>query len=530
MKKMLVNVADQAESRVALVDSSARKNELIEIYIERAANRGILGNIYKAIVVNIEPSIQAAFVDCGVGQNGFLHVSDVMPLYGKRSKEAREKASRRGGRGRGREKEAPKEQGRGSGRRDRRIQDLLTLGQEVLVRVSKEQIGGKGPTLTTYLSLPGRGVVLMPSLASRIKISSSIEKQEHRDRLLAAIEQVDPPEGMGYIFRTAAEEMDASDLERDLKYLLNLWRVIVDRAKSARAPATVYQESDLVIRTLRDLYSPAISEIVVDTEEAANKARDFLKIIGPNEVDRVKLHSGREPLFIKYGIETEIDRTYEKRVQLVSGGSIILEQTEALVAIDVNSGRFTQESDIEQTALRVNLEAAEEIAKQLRLRDLGGVIVNDFIDMRNLTNRKKVEKRFRDLLSNDRARTKMSQISQFGIIEMTRQRVGPSIKRYTHETCPQCEGHGLIKNLQSMTLHCMRKIHQGLMDKRIHKISITGNPTLMQDLQNTRRREISQLEEVYGKQISINPDPTLPVSGIVVKYSNGSGSKVEPQS
>jgi ribonuclease E len=510
MKKMLINVDSPEESRVAIVKVDGnRRPELLEIYIERVSSRTILGNIYKGIIVNIEPSIQAAFVDCGEGQNGFLHVSDVMPTYGKVHEEA----------------------GNGQGRRDRKIQDLLQLGQEVLVRVSKEQIGDKGATLTTYLSIPGRGVVLMPSLADRIRVSSKIEDQRKRGRLRELVQRLDPPRGMGYILRTAAEDMTPEELEGDLRYLLDLWGKICKATRETPAPTIVYKESDLVIKTLRDVYTPDIVEVIVDSDDAFNKARGFFGIVSPHLVERIKRHDGSEgPLFIRSDIESQIDQIYEHQVPLPSGGSIVIEQTEALVAIDVNSGRNTSEEDIEETALQTNLEAAREIAKQLRLRDLGGVIINDFIDMKSVNNRKAVEKELRDLLDNDRARTKMSMISQFGIIEMTRQRVGPSVKRYTHELCPTCKGHGWVRNLESMTLLCMRRIHQGLNDKRIQKIEITANPRLRAKVMQDRSADLAELGKRYDKQVELREDAALPLNEIGVVYRNGAGKLFELKS
>ena len=515
MKRMLINVAYPEESRVAIVDHDGRQSNLLEIYIERPTSKTILGNVYKAVVVNIEPSIQAAFVDCGEGQNGFLHVSDIMPLYGR---------VHEGGNGNG---NGNGDDEGGPHRRDRKIQDLLRLGQEVLVRVSKEAIGGKGPTLTTYLSLPGRGVVLMPSLIDRVRVSSKIEDERRRAKLREVVDQLDPPRGMGYILRTAAEEMTPDELGGDLRFLLGLWGGICRLTQSNPAPSLVYSEPDLVTKTLRDVHTSDIQEVIVDTEEAYQKAKAFFGIVSPGQVERIKLHQDLEPLFIKYEIEDKIDKIYEHKVPLPSGGSIVLEQTEALVAIDVNSGRgYTGEKDIEETALRTNLEAVREIARQLRLRDMGGVIINDLIDMRNLSNRRQVENEFRELLDKDRARTKMSTISQFGIIEMTRQRVGPSVKRHTHETCPNCNGTGWIRNLESMSLLCMRRIHIGLRDRRVESIEIAGHPKLLDKVEVERKDEIAMLRDKSGKKISFRRDDRLPLSKIEASYTNAAAQKV----
>ena len=486
---MLINVREPEESRIAIVDG----DKLEEIYIERTSSLGHVGNIYKGQVVNIEPSIQAAFVDIGEGRNGFLHASDIMPIYGEMNGRVRTR------------------------KKDKRIQDLLNRGDEVLVQITKEGIGNKAPTLTTYLSIPGRYVVLMPSI-KRSGVSRKIEDENLRRKLKATLAELAPPPGMGYIIRTAGANRSKKEISRDLDYLLNLWKVITKRAKHVKSPALIYQESDLVIRTLRDIFTDDVAEIFIDQQVSYQKALDFMSILSPDYEKRVKYYDNNIPLFHKYGIEIEIEKIYQRRVPLRSGGHLIIEQTEALVAIDVNSGKYTDEQDIEETALKINLEAAEEIARQLRLRDLGGVIINDFIDMREPKNKRAVERVFREAVRRDRARSRVGRISQFGIIEMTRQRLGPSIKSYTHNICHYCNGQGWVKSIESMSLLMMRKIKLGALSSKVKRISVTTNPEVALDLANRKRKDLHNLEEQTGTEIVINPSDDHLISSFIVEY------------
>ena len=490
-KRMLINVKEPEENRIAIIDG----DKLEEIYIERTSSLGHVGNIYKGQVVNIEPSIQAAFVDIGEGRNGFLHVSDVMPIYGQIK--AHENSRSR--------------------RKEKRIQDVLNRGVEVLIQITKEGIGNKAPTLTTYLSIPGRYVVLMPSI-KRSGVSRKIEDENLRRKLKATLAELSPPPGMGYIIRTAGAQGTKKEISRDLNYLLNLWKVITKRAKYAKSPALIYQESDLVIRTLRDIFTDEIEEILIDKQSSYQKALDFMSILSPDYEKKLKFYDENIPLFHKYGIEGEIEKIYQRRVPLRSGGHLIIEQTEALVAIDVNSGKYTEEKDIEETALKINLEAADEIARQLRLRDLGGVIISDFIDMKDPKNKRMVERTFREAVRKDRARSRIGRISQFGIIEMTRQRLGPSIKSYTHNICTYCNGQGWIKSIESMSLLIMRKIKLGALSGRVSKIIVAANPEVALDLANRKRKVLHTLEEQTGTEILINPSNAFSVEKFTTEY------------
>lgn len=501
MKQMLINVKQEEESRIAIIDG----NQLDAIYIERTSALGHVGNIYKGRVVNIEPSIQAAFVDIGESRNGFLHVSDVMPVYGHINDQ---------------ENSRPR-------KKERKIQDLLTKGTHVLVQITKEGIGNKAPTLTTYLSIPGRYIVLMPSI-KKAGVSRKIEDENLRRKLRGLLAEISPPAGMGYIVRTAGAGRNKEELARDLNYLLNLWTVIVKRAKHVKSPALVYQESDLVIRTLRDIFTDDIKEIVVDSPEPYQRAVDFMRLLSLDYEKSVKMYNGKIPLFHKYGVEDEIEKIYQRRVILPSGGHLIIEQTEALVAIDVNSGKYTDEKDIEETALKINLEAAEEIARQLRLRDLGGVIINDFIDMKEPKNKRTLERCFREAINKDRARSRVGRLSQFGIIEMTRQRLGPSIRRYTHNPCEYCNGQGWMQSIESMSLSIIRKIKLGTALDRVKKIKVTANPELVLDLTNRRRKDLHLLEEQSNIQITITPCKFSLIEVFKVEYLDDHDRPINP--
>ncbi len=486
---MLVNVSDPEESRIAIMDG----DRLEEIHIERASSVGHVGNIYKGKVVNIEPSIQAAFVDIGEGRNGFLHVSDVMPVYAVNKTNGKPR------------------------HRERKIQDLLVKGTEVLVQITKEGIGNKAPTLTTYLSIPGRYVVLMPSI-KRCGVSRKIEDENLRRKLRNTLTELNPPEGMGYIVRTAGAETTKRELSRDLDMLLSNWKVISRRARHSVSPALIYQEWDILTRILRDIFTEEIEEIIVDDQEVYKKALDFMGLLSSRYEKRVKFYQANIPLFYKYSVEAQIEKIYEKKVFLKCGGHIVIEQTEALVAIDVNSGKCTGEKDIEKTALRINLEAAQEIALQLRLRDLGGVIVSDFIDMKELRNRQNVERLFRECIRKDRARSRVGRLSQFGLIEMTRQRLGPSIKSYTHDTCTNCNGLGLIKSLESMSLTVLNKVKLGALSGKVKKVSAMVSPDVALDLANRKRKILHELEQQTGVEITINPCDTYLPQEINVQY------------
>jgi ribonuclease E len=397
----------------------------------------------------------------------------------------------------------------GMGRPKPLIQDIFRRGQEVLVQVIKEGIGTKGPTLSTYISIPGRYMVLMPHL-NRIGVSRKIADDEQRRRIRDVMRELHPPEGLGFVIRTAAMDRTKKELQRELAYLVRLWQVVVKRIRKLKAPAEIYQESDMITRYIRDTFTNDVDSIWVDEPVAFEHAQEFLQIVMPRYASRIKLYGEQEPLFHKYGIENEIGRIQQRHVPLPNGGSIVIEQTEALVAIDVNSGNFRADNNAEETAYQMNLLAAKEIARQLRLRDLGGVIVNDFIDMRDEKHKRGLEKAFRDSFKRDRARTKILKISQFGIIEMTRQRVRPSLKRSVYQDCPHCLGTGQVKTCESMSIDVMRMLQLAAHRSHVDHVAVRVADDVANYLQNKKRKEITQLEEVGKIAVQITGTPGAP--------------------
>ena len=528
-KEMLVNALQPEESRIAIVENGV----LEELYIERNSLENFTGNIYKGRVVNIEPSIQAAFVDFGVGRNGFLHVSDVEYQYYKHL------VGGNGGGGRGSEDddddeddERPPQRGprkrfnERSVRNKPPIQEIFKRGSEVLVQVIKEGIGTKGPTLSTYISIPGRYLVLMPGL-QRVGVSRKITDEGIRRQLRTALESLNPPPGLGFIIRTAGIERSQLDLQRDLNYLLRLWKVIVRRIKKTRAPVDIYQESDMVIRTIRDIYNAEIDTIWIDETQAFERAHEFLKVVLPRHANRVKLYDGKEPLFHKYQIEQEITRIQQRHVPLAGGGSLVIDQTEALVAIDVNSGNFRADNDAEETAYQMNLKAAAEICRQIRLRDLGGVIVNDFIDMREERHRRGVERALRDAIRRDRARTKVLRISPFGLIEMTRQRIRPSLRRSVYEDCPCCRGTGLVKTAESVAIEVVRLLLSSVHRENVSRVTVEVHDRVSTYLNNRKRRDLIAFEEGNNVSIHISARSDVSPEHLQIRCFDGTGTEVK---
>jgi ribonuclease E len=538
-KEMLINVLQPEECRIAIIEDGV----LEELYVERTSQEKLVGNIYKGRVVNIEPSIQAAFVDFGVGRNGFLHVSDVDPQYFQRDAgggipksltaedESDEPDAAPGDEppdeANGADEPEPERPRPASWRGMRNkppIQHIFKRGQEVLVQVIKEGLGTKGPTLSTYLSIPGRYLVLMPGL-NRVGVSRKIEDDQQRRQLRDILKELKPPQGLGFIVRTAGVDRSKRDLQRDLAYLTRLWKVVVRRLNKSKAPAAIYQESDMVTRTIRDIFNNDIDEIWVDETKSYELAREFLQITMPRNVNRLRLYEDREPLFHKYRLEEEIAKIQQRRVALPNGGSIVIDQTEALVAIDVNSGNFRFDNSAEMTAFRMNLAAAKEIARQLRLRDLGGVIVNDFIDMREDRHRREVERAMRDAVGRDRARTKVLKISPFGIIEMTRQRIRPSLQRSVYEPCPSCQGTGHVKTAESMSIDVMRRLQLAAAQTAVVRINVNVHASVAAYLNNRKRKEITQLEEQGQKSITIRGSEIVPPEHLMIECIDASGGE-----
>ncbi len=485
-REMLINVAEAEECRVAVVENGS----LEELYIERASLASRVGNIYKGKVVNIESGIQAAFIDFGVGKNGFLHISDLHPRYFTSSNA-----------------EQVESVGRRKSLKERLpIQNCLHKGQQLVVQVTKGGIKTKGPTLSTYLSLPGKYLVMMPWMRKH-GVSHKIEDDQERARLRSILEDSNPPKGQGFIIRTAGQGCSKKDIQNDLRYLKRLWGAIKKRIENEKASAELYQESDLVTRTLRDVFNSKISRIICDSESVTRKIRDFLLIATPRLKGRVTYYDGKVPLFHKYKIEDEIAKVQSRTVQLKGGGSIVIEQTEALVAIDVNSGRFRRQQSAEQTAYQTNIEAATEIARQLRLRDLGGLIICDFIDMRFEKHRREVEKAFRNAVKADRARSRILRISKFGIVEMTRQRMRPSLQSATYLACPNCAGTGFVKSHESLAIEIIRLLNLSAAKPQIKRIELSVSPEVADYLQNEKRTVIMQIEQFSEKRIVIHSDP-----------------------
>ena len=510
-QEMLINVSQPEECRIAIMENGV----LEELYVERTSQDNYVGNIYKGRIVNIEPSIQAAFVDFGVGRNGFLHISDVEPQYYRQGGLDPDKAfdvAEPSGRGlESAEEDADARQRTATSRRPRLgdrprvkppIQDVLRRGDEVLVQVIKEGFGTKGPTLSTYISIPGRYLVLMPPLG-RVGISKKIDDEHDRRMLRDIMLDLQPPKGVGFVVRTAGTERTKSEMARDMTYLLRLWKSIVRRMRKYSAPIDIYQESDMIIRTIRDMFTEDVGRILIDEPAAYERAREFLELVMPKYVSRLQLYDGKEPLFHRYGLEEEISRIHQRKVPLKGGGSIVIDQTEALVAIDVNSGSFRTDKSAEENAYQMNIIAAKEIARQLRLRDLGGVIVNDFIDMRRDRYRRGVEKALYDAMKRDRARTKILRTSPFGLIEMTRQRIRPSLRKSIFRDCPTCTGTGMVKTAESMAIEVMRTLQLSATRDDIARLNVTVHDEVATWINNRKRREIAQFEDTVHMQLHV---------------------------
>ena len=681
-REMLINVVEGEEVRIAVV----RRGVLEELYMERSSTESHIGNIYKGRVTNVEPSIQAAFIDFGIGKNGFLHISDLHPQYFPKNRQPNRGQGfgpQRGAPRRGPQKpvqetttvapqpnssgvsdtaeaqrpveqtgehagelahgvheespavamemspsevslpegseagarpitenggsaesaassesgssasnlqnettsadetqnaqitsaepplteasgeEAPSSEesadfgtaynadmgedeefvddyegvddghmkpmekvGRKTPRHDRPpIQQCLRRGQEVIVQVIKEGIGTKGPTLTSYISCPGRYLVMMPGMA-QLGVSRKIEDLDQRRELKRTLQELNPPKNLGFIIRTAGTDVSKKELQGDLNYLVRMWKVIANRIRTQRSPVELYQESDLVIRTIRDVFNDEIDRIIVDNEQVASRIRDFLSIVNPRSAGVVELYTGTMPLFQKYGVEREIEKINSRRVEMANGGSLVIDSTEALVAIDVNSGRYREQKDAELTAFNMNKEALKEVCRQLRLRDLGGVIVIDFIDMREERHKREIERLLRDEMKNDRAKTKILRMSLFCMIELTRQRVRPSLKRSLYMDCPHCRGSALIKTPESVALDVMRRLAAGATRVDVARIEVKAYPAVAAFLLNRKRRQLVELEDKTGKRIGITSDGTLGGDQVLMEPYNTLGNLI----
>ena len=475
-KKMLINVMHPEETRVAIVHDG----RLMELNIEISGKEQIKGNIYKGVVLRVEPGLQAAFVDIGRAKPGFLQIGELHPDYW----EWRD--------------DIPEEQRK----RRPRIQEVLHRGQELVVQVEKDERDNKGSALTSYLSLPGRYMVIMPGSDST-GISRKVEQEGARKKLKEIVAGMNIPEGMGYIIRTEAVGRTPEELQKDFTSLIELYESIIRKASEIKGAGEMYRDSGLIIRTIRDYFSDDIDEVLVDSKDAYREAKEFFRDTMPACEKRVKLHKEKRPIFSRFQLEEQIDQIYEKRVSLPSGGSIIIEPTEALVSIDVNSGKSSGERGIEDTAYKANMEAAEEVARQLRLRDLGGLIVIDFIDMRDNKHNSEVEKTLKNALKMDKARVNVGRISQFGIMEMSRQRIAKTLNDAIHLECPHCEGRGKVKSVEAMAVSFLRKVHAAAAKGTVAEVRGGLPLEVAYYLLNRKKRELTQIENDYEIAVTV---------------------------
>lgn len=478
MKRMLINATQPEELRVALVDGQW----LYDLDIENRNREQKKSNIYKGRITRVEPSLEAAFVDYGAERHGFLPLKEISREY------------------------FTKNSGDSDGRI--KIKDVLKEGTEVIVQIDKEERGNKGAALTTFISLAGRYLVLMPNNPRAGGISRRIEGED-RAELKDALGEVEVPNGMGVIIRTAGVGRSSEELQWDLNYLLQLWESIATAAKTSPAPAFLFQESNVIIRAIRDYLRQDVGEVIVDNQEAFDLAAGFIQQVMPNYRSKVKLYKDDIPLFNRYQIESQIETAFQREVKLPSGGSIVIDATEALVAIDINSSRATKGGDIEETALQTNLEAADEIARQLRLRDMGGLIVIDFIDMQPVRNQREVENRVRDALMMDRARVQIGRISRFGLMEMSRQRLRPSLGETHSKICPRCDGVGNIRGTRSLALSILRLVEDEAQKERSAEIRAICPVSVATYLLNEKRKTISSIELRNNTRVVIVPSAEL---------------------
>jgi ribonuclease E len=476
MKRMLFNATQQEELRVAIVDGQ----KLIDIDIETAGREQRKSNIYKGVITRIEPSLEACFVSYGEDRHGFLPFKEVARTYFREGVDVRTAS----------------------------IKEALREGQEIMVQVEKEERGNKGAALTSFVSLAGRYLVLMPNNPRGGGVSRRVEGEE-RQELRETMDKLDLPNGMSVIARTAGIGRNVDELQWDLNYLMQLWRAIEGAGKSASGAFLIYQESSLVIRAIRDYFQPDIGEILIDTDDIYEQAHQFMSHVMPDMVHRVKRYSDDVPLFSRFQIEHQIETAYSRTVPLPSGGAIVIDHTEALVSVDVNSARATRGSDIETTAFNTNCEAAEEVARQLRLRDLGGLIVIDFIDMEVAKNQREVEQRLKDALHHDRARVQMGKISRFGLMELSRQRLRPSLSEGSHVTCPRCSGTGHIRDTESSALQVLRIIQEEAMKENSATIHVQVPVDVGAFLLNEKRGEVLKIENRHRIAVILIPNKHL---------------------
>lgn len=502
---MIINYVPGEECRVAIECDG----NLEEFHAERTDAVSRVNNIYVGKVTNVEAGIQAAFVDFGLEENGFLHVSDLHPRYFQ-------------------EDDATERVGKKTPRRERPpIQACLKRGQEVIVQVIKEGVGTKGPTLTSYLSIPGRYLVMMPQM-DKVGVSRKVEDEEERIKMRDILNQLELPDGFGFILRTAGFDRTKTDLKRDLAYLQRLWKDMeANRKRAGKRTRLLYSESDLLVRALRDLVTPDISRIIIDDEGAMARAAQFMKIVAPRSTVKVLRYTGGRPIFHAFGIEQQLALSHAREVPLPSGGRLVIDETEAVVAIDVNSGKSRSARDAETNAYKTNIEAVEAICRQLRLRDIGGIVINDLIDMRSAQHRKAIEGLFRERLKRDRAKSSIAPISPFGILEMTRQRMRGSLRSQHYTDCPACHGRGLVQRPNSVASDALREVAVLLEHDQVARVELVVSARVAGELLSNRRGSLNRIERATGKQVQVRVSETLGLDRFNIYAYDANGSDVD---
>jgi len=505
-RQLIINYTPGEECRVAVVNNG----RLDEFHSERRDQVSHVGNIYVGKVTNVEPSIQAAFVDFGLEAGGFLHTTDVHPLYFPDQDD-----------------DTTERVGKKTARRDRPpIQDCLKRGQEIIVQVLKEGVGSKGPTLTSYLSIPGRYLVMMPQM-DNVGVSRKVEDEETRAKMKEILDQLELPEGFGFILRTAGLDRSKSELKRDLAYLMRLQKDMERRHKAGSKPRLLYSESDLLLRCLRDMLSAETDEVVIDSDVGLQRAARFMTIFAPKSETRLLHFRGKTPIYHALGIEEQIRTMYAREVPLPSGGRLVIDEAEALVAIDVNSGKSRSAGDSEENAYHTNLEAADEICRQLRLRDLGGIVINDLIDMRASKHRREVEEKFDEILKTDRARSTVLPINDFGVMSLTRQRMRGSHESIHFHDCPMCRGRGLIQRPESVAADALRDLAALLDHDKVVKAEMVVNPKVAGELLSVRRKQLSRIEAAFGKTLMVRLSDATPVDRVTFYAYDQAGNDIE---
>ncbi len=488
-QKLLINTEEPEECRIALLENG----KVEAFHIETITREKTKGNIYKGKIVSVEPSLHAVFVDIGIEKNAFLPFNEIHPEYYTKEVEP------------------------DIHWKDLNIKEMISKGQEVLVEVVKEAAGTKGANVTTYLSLPGRYLVLMPGSDSQ-GISRKLGDDD-RSALKEMIQSFKLPEGIGYIVRTASKDVTKTALSKDVRYLLNLWKTIKARGQKQAAPSLIFREQNIIARYLRDHFTPELDEIIVDSQEALEQVQNFLSLTPARQnKTAVRLHKGVRPLFSQYDVEEQIEQIYQPKVKLPSGGSIVINPTEALVAIDVNSGRTSKDKNFEESIFLANMEAAEELARQLRLRDLGGLIVVDFIDMRMAKHVREVEKQVKTSMKRDKAKFDLSRISKFGLMQISRQRLGPPVQGESYRICERCQGRGMIRSVETQVLAFLRQIQIGISRHKVKRVQCTFPMDIAAYLLNKKRADLVEMEEKNRATISITAVPGLNPSEARIEF------------